>query len=309
MKLSWDEICKRAEFNNKTVICEVEPHGSTRYFRLKCNICGYESDQIISRNSCKGCSSGRKRKNTQDFIIQAIKVHGDLYNYDLVEYVNTLIKVKIVCNRCNKIFEQIPKNHLYGHGCQSCSMRINNTHIHGRNKNEFIEKAKKVHGDKYNYDLVEYVNNKVKVKILCNNCSKIFEQVPSSHTRGRGCASCKQSEGEVRIKKYLIQNRFAFTVEKKFESLRNINSLRYDFYLSDFNLLIEYDGKQHFKEAYGSTFQKRQKILQDIQKRDQIKNEWALKNKIPLLRIPYWDFEKIEELVEAFILEHSRCMV
>jgi protein-arginine kinase activator protein McsA len=306
MELSWDSICETAKQNNKTVICEVEKRGTVRYFLLKCNICGYESNGILSRNSCKGCSKGRKRRSTQDFIQQAVLVHGDLYNYDLVEYINSSTKVKIVCNKCNKIFEQIPRNHTYGHGCQSCSMKINNILIHRSSKDEFIEKAKKVHGDKYNYDLIDYVNNKIKVKILCNNCNKIFEQIPSSHTRGRGCPSCKQSEGEVKIKKYLLQNNIAFTPEKKFESLKNIIALKFDFYLDDINLLIEYDGEGHYFPCFGSTQEQKQKNLEDCQRRDKIKNEWALKNNIPLLRIPYWDFDRIEELIKAFILEHTK---
>jgi hypothetical protein len=82
--------------------------------------------------------------------------------------------------------------------------------------------------------------------------------------------------------------------------------LRFDFYLPNLNLLIEYDGEGHYKAIFGSTIEEKQKNLEDCKKRDKIKDDWAKANNIPLLRIPYWDFDKIEELIEAFILENTR---
>ena len=79
-----------------------------------------------------------------------------------------------------------------------------------------------------------------------------------------------------------------------------------DFYLEHFNLLIEYDGEFHYKALIGSTPEIKQKNLEIQQKRDKIKTEWAKANNIPLLRIPYWDFDRIEELIEAFILQHTK---
>ena len=70
------------------------------------------------------------------------------------------------------------------------------------------------------------------------------------------------------------------------------------------NLLIEYDGEYHYKAIRGSTPEIKQKNLEIQQRRDKIKDEWAKANNIPLLRISYWDFDRIEELIEAFILEH-----
>ena len=71
-------------------------------------------------------------------------------------------------------------------------------------------------------------------------------------------------------------------------------------------MLIEYDGHGHYMPCFGSTPEKKQKNFKDCQRRDKIKNEWAKANNIPLLRIPYWDFDRIEELVEAFILKHTK---
>ena len=97
-----------------------------------------------------------------------------------------------------------------------------------------------------------------------------------------------------------------FTPQKTFQTLRNIKLLKCDFYLEDFNLLIEYDGEYHYKPVRGSTPENKQKNLEAQQRRDKIKDEWARKNNIPLLRIPYWDYDRIEELIDAFILDHTR---
>ena len=167
-----------------------------------------------------------------------------------------------------------------------------------------ILKSKNKHLDKYNYDLVEYINNITKVAILCKKCNKIFEQRPISHLAGRGCPICCESKGEAKVSKYLLENDISFIPQKTFKTLRDKNPLFADFYLDNFNLLIEYDGEYHYKAIRGSTPEIKQKNLEIQQRRDKIKDEWAKANNIPLLRISYWDFDRIEELIEAFILEH-----
>ena len=93
---------------------------------------------------------------TEDFIKKAKAVHGDKYDYSLVEYKNSRIKVKIICP-IHGIFEQAPGNHLLGAGCPDCSGRKRST------TEEFIQRARAIHGDKYDYSLVDYKNNKTKI--------------------------------------------------------------------------------------------------------------------------------------------------
>jgi hypothetical protein len=124
-----------------------------------------------------------RRKTTEEFIIDAYCKHGDRYNYRLVEYKNNKTKVKIICP-IHGIFEQTPHGHLRGYGCLECggSKRLTTE--------EFIKKAKDIHGDKYDYSLVEYKNNKTKVKIICHEHGP-FEQTPNDHLKGFGCPKCK----------------------------------------------------------------------------------------------------------------------
>jgi hypothetical protein len=365
--LSWDEIVERGKQHNKTVICEVEKRGSHRNFKIKCNICGDEKIKVLTgMTTCKKCHYSKLRGNNEKFIFKAKNKHGDKYDYNLVEYINSETKVKIKCNTCNTIFEQIPYSHLSGCGCPKCYLQkytsnveefifkaknkhedkydyslveyvnagtkvkikcntcntifgqIPNSHLSGigcrkcffqkytSNVEEFIFKAKNKHGDKYDYSLVEYVNAGTKSKIKCKSCNNIFEQKPNSHLSGIGCPKCKESKGEIKVTQYLTKKNISFIPKKTFKTLRDKNPLFPDFYLDDHNLLIEYDGEGHYFPCFGSTPEEKQKNLEDCQRRDKIKNEWAKANNIPLLRIPYWDFDRIEELIEAFILQHTK---
>jgi hypothetical protein len=120
------------------------------------------------------------------FILKFKNVHGDKYDYSLVNYVNTKTKVKIICSIHGE-FEQTPNDHLSGYGCSKCSNKFR------LNTAMFIDKCKTIHGDKYDYSLVNYVNTKTKVKIICSIHGE-FEQTPDKHTNSKqGCSKCSKS--------------------------------------------------------------------------------------------------------------------
>ena len=106
------------------------------------------------------------------------------------------IKIKIICPD-HGIFEQSPDTHKT-HGCPLCAK------IYTKN---FIEKAKNIHGDKYNYSLVDYVTAKTKIKIICSKHG-IFEQIPNNHLLNKGCPRCNESKGELQIHNYLKINKY-----------------------------------------------------------------------------------------------------
>ena len=150
----------------------------------------------LSGMKCKKCAdeetaklnSKKFAKTTEQFIKEATEVHGNKYSYENVNYVNSHTLVNITC-KIHGGFMQSPTNHLQGKGCPKCA-----------NKNvtsgEFIEKARKVHGNKYDYSKVNYVNNSTKVCIICPEHGE-FWQTPNSHLSGRGCLKCgilKQAE-------------------------------------------------------------------------------------------------------------------
>lgn len=154
-------------------------------------------------------------------------------------------------------------------------------------KEMFIERAVKKHGNKYDYKLVEYVNNKVNVDIVCPDHGR-FSQRPNNHIWGKGCPLCKSSKGERKISEVLHELNIDFKVEASFDELLSDKGfpLRFDFGIESKNLLIEYDGKQHYEHIEGWI------TLDDFHKlqyHDKMKNEFCEKNNINLLRIRYDD--------------------
>jgi hypothetical protein len=269
---------------------------------ILCRICNKSFSQTPPCHfKSYGCKCYKKIFYEEKFLKSCLEKHGNKFNYDLIQYDGSQKKICILCNQCDKLFWQTPRSHLDGRGCRYCHFDEKRL-----TKEEFILKAKSIHGDKYDYDLVEYINNNTKVKILCNGCKKIFVQKPLSHLSNRGCPKCNESKGENKVDKYLTDNNISFTPQKIFKTLKHKSYLKPDFYLENLNLLIEYDGEFHYKAIRGSTPEIKQKNLEAQKQRDKIKNEWAKANNIPLLRIPYWDFDRIEELIEAFILQHTK---
>ena len=124
------------------------------------------------------------KKATEEFIRKAREVHGDKYDYSKAEYKNHLTKITIICPEHGE-FQQIPSGHLSGHGCPKCSGKAKLT------TEEFIRKAREVHGDKYDYSKVDYKNANTNITIVCPEHGE-FEQRPADHLRGAGYS--KRSE-------------------------------------------------------------------------------------------------------------------
>jgi hypothetical protein len=123
---------------------------------------------IIRKQGCKLCSNeeiaNKFKKSTEQFIAEAHKVHGDKYDYSKVEYVNNKTKVCIICHEHGE-FWQTPSKHILGQECPKCTVKHKNNQP--KNTEQFIAEARKVHGDKYDYSKVEYVNDRTKVCIIC----------------------------------------------------------------------------------------------------------------------------------------------
>lgn len=123
-----------------------------------------------------------RKKTTAEFIADACKVHGDKYDYSKVEYVGNKRKVCIICPEHGE-FWQAPNAHLRNHGCQSCGGGVK------KDTDSFVASARQVHGDRYSYNDVAYVNARTKVKIICKIHGE-FLQSPNDHLDVCGCPKC-----------------------------------------------------------------------------------------------------------------------
>jgi hypothetical protein len=116
------------------------------------------------------------------------KTRNPKYDFSNINFVNMTTPIEVVCFY-HGLFRITPAAMYYqGQGCALCAIeRMAKTKA--LTKQEFIKRAQKVHGDKYDYSLVEYKNNKTKVKIICP-IHGVFEQLPINHLKGFGCCAC-----------------------------------------------------------------------------------------------------------------------
>ena len=141
-----------------------------------------------------------KKKTTEQFIKNAIAVHGQRYRYDFVVYSRNSVKVYILC-LTHGPFLQTPSSHLMGSGCPDCGL-ISRSNKRRKPPSVFPKEAKEIHGDFYDYSLVEYVNCNTKVIIVCPLHGE-FPQKPVKHLAGQGCPDCGDTRGAGKNRKPL----------------------------------------------------------------------------------------------------------
>jgi hypothetical protein len=260
----------------------VEYKNNKTKVKIVCPIHNIFEQQPYKHKKGQGCPlcTNNIKKTTELFIEDAKKIHGDKYDYSLVEYKNNSTKVKIICLE-HGIFEQNPNNHISKeHGCSFCNGGIK------YNKDIFIRRSKEVHGDKYDYSLVNYINSHTKVRIICPIHGE-FKQTPSCHTNHKyGCPVCSESRGEKEIRNILDKHDINYIYQKQFSGCRFKYPLKFDFYLPKYNTCVEYNGIQHYNinEFFGGY-----ESLIYSKKRDKIKIDFCENNNISLLVIKYND--------------------
>lgn len=204
------------------------------------------------KGGCNSCAIERVAKKlsytTDQFIEKAKEVHGDKYDYTNTVYTNSAKYVDISCNLHNS-FKQLAGAHLAGYGCPTCGRSkgiINKT----RTTDQFVERAIEVHGDRYNYSLVEYVSSTVKVDILCEkNSHGVFSQAPDKHLQGNGCPKCglQMSKAEDTIIDHIKS--IGLIAEQSDRTV--IKPLELDIVIPDKKIAIEYNGIRWHSEKFG----------------------------------------------------------
>lgn len=247
---------------------------------------------------CPKCSGSHVRSK-DEFIKEAKKLHTDkegnaLYDYSLINYIDTTKHVSIYCKKHNLTYSQTPAKHLAGQKCRKCSKEIAAVKK-TMTTDEFITAAEKVHKDakgnpKYDYSKVEYKNNYTKVTIICPHHGP-FSQSPSVHKDSlSGCPACRASKGEQIIAEFLTEHKIEFEREFKFDDCVNKKPLPFDFKVMFQGkiYLIEYNGEIHYKPVkYSKNDLNSETRFKDIQARDGIKRDYAKKNDIQLTEIAY----------------------
>jgi hypothetical protein len=238
----------------------------------------------IKGKNCPKCSGHFMDKNF--FIEKAKQFYKDnsgnsLYDYSLVDYIDTSTHVTIICHKTDPItgekhgsFSKTPNKHLGGQGCPLCGNESVGLKLRLSN-DEFLQKA---FPEDFEY-LTKYITGKTKIHIKCKKCNHKFWQEAFSHLNGCGCPVCNESKLEKEVTKYLIEQNINHEKQKRFKWLGR-QSL--DFYLADFNLAIECQGLQHFepKDFFGG-----ENGLEVIIKRDNKKLKKCLNNNLQILYV------------------------
>ena len=189
-----------------------------------------------------------------------------------------------------------------GHECWECSYE--RRHAKTRKSAEDVYNDFKQYGgillNKEDYIGWNYKN----LHVICKNCGDVFttSYCAFMHRNGQLCPKCASniSKGEYVIKKHLEKNNIQFYMQFRFNDCRNIIPLPFDFYLPNYRLCIEYDGEGHYKPIRRGNISDIQakEILDNIKYRDSIKDTYCAENEIKLLRIPYWEFCNIDDILK-----------
>lgn len=231
---------------------------------------------------------------------KATSIHNRKYDYSLVDYKTSFENVKIICPT-HGVFLQSPTVHLRGGGCRKCANDgLREKRRHG--KDMFITMAINTHGLLYDYSLVDYFNARTKVKIICPKHG-LFYQAPHLHLRGERCPMCRSSRGEIFICNILDNYDILYVKEKTFKSCKIEKPMKFDFYLYEYNTLIEYHGEQHFVPA---EWMGGLKHLMMINRNDEYKKRWAIENGYIFKEYSYkdsWDYieKDIKKILQSFL--------
>lgn len=280
------------EYNYSLVPDEVKKNENVPIICPKHGLFTPRLSRFLKGSNCKYCS-GKAKKTYEEFVKDARKVHEDIYDYSEFVYIGSHIPSNIICKK-HGIFPCSPTNHLNGYGCPECKKeKLHDLFV--SNAEEFIEKAKKIHGDKYKYNEVNYQGRCVPVNIICPIHGE-FWQTPSNHLQGKGCKFCKSSHLENELKLFLKDKNFLTEQEKH---LKWLGLMSLDFYIPQYNIAIECQGAQHLEENHFM------ESFETILARDIKKFNLCKENGIQLLYYTNIKFDKSNPCFEGIYTEEN----
>ncbi len=267
--------------------------GASNKIKVMCNKCQYTWEtravDLLRGHGCPECSGNRHYTHDEFVGIVASRVP----TVEVVgTYKNTLTKIKKRCKICGYEWSSLAGNLLHGEGCPKCAYKLSRT------TEEFIKEVSDINPDVV--ILGEYLGRTRSVPTRCNKCGYVWEPTADRLLSGYGCPHCKTSNGEKRIIRYLKAANIEYVPQYKFDDCRNVIPLPFDFMIPSFNMLIEYDGEQHYRPVtFGGISESRaQEIYERTVLCDRIKDTYCKNHKIMLLRIPYTEYDNIESILD-----------
>lgn len=288
-------------FGNIELLSEYK--GSNEKIQCRCRICGYEystTPYLLRKHGCKKCADklqGKKRRLSNDEFLKRMSQNIKTQSLSFMnEYQTGDTKMECKCNKCNRRFQTSAKNLLAGHGCP-----------YVKNHEDYVHPAFKDLTNKrfgrltvIERDTTKKCWNHVYWKCRCDCGNTTI--VKSQHLREgtvRSCG-CINSKMEFDVINELNNREVKYELHKTYDSLRGVGErpLSYDFYLPDKNILIECQGRQHYEPVQSFGGEKYFKIQQEHDRR---KKQYADKNGITLIEIPYWKANEINDIFDKIL--------
>lgn len=247
--------------------------------KYQCNTCGYKI-------------TGLKTKKSKEKFAKEVERYSNEYLF-LEPYEKATIKIKVKHLTCGYVYKVRPNDFLSGYRCPKCGGTKKKTH------EEFLLEVKNKYNDEFKV-LEKYKTIDEEIKFLHNKCGTVFTTTPYRLLTGNtGCPKCNSSKGENMIRSLLDKYKVEFKSQDN-PIIKN-KYLRYDFFVNN-KVYVEFDGKQHFKPFYRLDKEKGEKQLLKTQYNDKIKNQYCIDNNIPLIRIPYWEYDNIEYILKNVLM-------
>lgn len=254
--------------------------------RLRHNSCGHEysttpSSFIDKKRRCPQCNNGIKYSHA-DFVKRVKAAVGDEYEV-LGDYIDSNTVILMKHNRCGLEYRVRPANFLYGQRCPSCAVSDYGL-TRRKTHSQFVGEVRALVGDEYAVT-GKYVGSETKIKIRHETCGFEYEIKPNNFLNGRRCPKCGESRGEKKIFDYLTNKNIDFVRQYRISDCRGKKyPMAFDFAIPDKDIMIEYDGIQHFEPVaiFGGV-----RGYNETVKRDKIKSNYCVENGIKLVRVPY----------------------
>ncbi|MMZ45540.1 hypothetical protein D1872_71420 [compost metagenome] len=276
--------------------------GSTTKTEHKHGACGHTwsitPNHFLRGTRCPKCST-RAKKTTSVFKNEVSELYGGQYSV-LGSYKGAHVKILMKHTLCGHEWEKSPSSLLGGSGCPRCFGKPRRDHAW------FINMVHKLGGGEYTV-LDKYSRYHAKLRLHHVSCGHTWGISPAKFLSGRRCPRCAESCGERTIRSFLTVRGIQFTPQYSFENCRHIMPLPFDAVVQDNGqiIAIEYDGEHHSRPVSFGEKDKR-KIrdrFESTQRNDRIKTDYCLANGIPLIRINYTEFDRIEEILTQRLAE------
>lgn len=267
---------------------------------FSCGVCGYQwSDTFVcvQRRGCpKCCGLLRDVIKTHAEYLDALK-HNGISIIPLEKFISKGKKILHLCKEHNFVWSIKPSEVLAGHGCRECKL----IKIGNKKRRNIDDYKNELSISSPDVELIgEYKRGDLNTLHRCKICGFEWSPMPGNLLAGGGCPMCKSSRGEKLISRIFDNLGVEYTTQFRIKECRDKYPLPFDFFVPSVDLLIEYQGEQHYRPhsfTHDTSKETQEYNLTEVKRRDSIKREYCSNNSLRLLEIPYWDFDNIESIL------------